>query len=218
MTLLVRVLLLLLLASPLYAQTRYVSDNLVITFRSGPSNQNSILRNLTSGDRVEVLEEQADAGYARVRLDDGAEGWVLMQYLQPEPTSALRLAEAESELATLRQTAARQQQRVSELEAELSAVTGRAAALETENSAANAELADIRAASRDALETRDRNTELLAQVADLRSQADIAALEIAELESRSRQNWFILGAAVLFGGIVIGLVAPSLRPRRKSSW
>jgi SH3 domain protein len=39
-----------------------------------------------------------------------------------------------------------------------------------------------------------------------------------ELSGRSRQNWFIVGAAVLFGGIVIGLIAPTLRRKRRSDW
>ena len=38
------------------------------------------------------------------------------------------------------------------------------------------------------------------------------------LAGRNSQNWFIVGAAVLFGGIVIGLVAPSLRRKRRSDW
>ncbi len=40
----------------------------------------------------------------------------------------------------------------------------------------------------------------------------------ARLAGRSNQNWFVVGAAVLLGGIVIGLVAPSLRRRRRSDW
>ena len=69
-------------ALPAQAQTRYVSDKLVITFRTGPGNQFNIVRNLTSGNRVEVLEELADEGYTHVRLPDGSEGYVLTQYLQ----------------------------------------------------------------------------------------------------------------------------------------
>jgi SH3 domain protein len=38
------------------------------------------------------------------------------------------------------------------------------------------------------------------------------------LAGRSNQNWFIVGAAVLLSGIVVGLVAPSLRRKRRSDW
>ena len=43
-------------------------------------------------------------------------------------------------------------------------------------------------------------------------------MENAALGGRSSQNWFIVGAGVLFGGIVIGLIAPSLRRKRRSDW
>jgi len=198
------------------AQTRYVSDSIVITFRSGPSTDNAVTRNLTSGDRVELLEELTEEGYSRVRLEDGAEGWVLSRYLQPEPTAARRLAAAEADLASARARAAELEQGAAELDSELQATAEALGAAESRADRLGAELADVRRASAEALETRARNEELELQIARLRSEAAMA--EIDDSRRRERQNWFIVGAAVLFGGIVIGLVAPSLRPKRKSSW
>jgi SH3 domain protein len=43
-------------------------------------------------------------------------------------------------------------------------------------------------------------------------------VENARLARRNDQNWFIVGAAVLLAGIVIGLVAPTLRRKRRSDW
>ncbi len=83
-----------------HGQTRYVSDDLVITLRSGPSTQNAIIDNLNSGDAVDILEEEDDSGYSRVRVRaSGAEGWVLSRYLSTERAAGDRLTEAESELA-----------------------------------------------------------------------------------------------------------------------
>jgi len=48
------------------AQQRYVTDEIVITLRTGPSTQNAIIRNLESGDGVTILEESDDGSYARV--------------------------------------------------------------------------------------------------------------------------------------------------------
>ena len=200
------------------AQTRYVSDTLVITFRTGPSPQNSVTRNLTSGDRVEVLQTLDDEGYSLVRLDDGAEGWVLTQYLQDEPTSALVLATTDRQLTETRQQNASLQERVDTLESELSVARQSLGETETLAGSLQSEVADIRQASASALETREENESLRRRVTQLTNDAEVASLEIAELRRRERQNWFIVGAAVLFGGIVIGLVAPSLRPKRKSGW
>lgn len=201
-----------------YAQTRYVSDELVITFRTGPGSQNSILRNLSSGDRVEVLEVLEDEGYSRVRLANGDEGWVLTQYLQDDPTSELRLATVTRELAAARQRTAELEQLVAELEANLASTTQDLSETRSSASQMSTELGDIRSAAASALETREQNTQLRQRVADLTSAAEADEMEIDSLRRRERQNWFIIGAAVLLGGIVVGLVAPSLRPKRRSSW
>lgn len=200
------------------AQTRYVSDELVITFRTGPSSQNAVTRNLTSGDRVEVLEELPDDGYSRVRLPDGEEGWVLTRYLQDERTAALRLETTTSQLAAERQRTAELEQRVGELEAELATTSQSLARAESSAQQVGAELADVREASASAIATREQNESLRRRVAALSNEAEAAEMEIDALRRRDRQNWFIIGAGVLLGGIIVGLVAPSLRRKRRSSW
>ena len=207
-----------LLTQPAVAQTRYISDEFFVPFRTGPSTQNAITRNLVSGTRVDIVEERSDEGYARVRLQDGAEGWVQSQYLQAEPIAEARLQSATRELNTARTRVADLEQRVMELEAELATTSRGLAEARSRGEQAGAELADVRAASAAALETRAENENLRAQVSALESAADSANRQIDELRRRERQNWFIIGAAVLFGGIVIGLVAPTLRRKRRSSW
>ena len=68
------------------AQTVWVSDQFEVMLRSGPSTSNAIERMLPSGTQLEVLERNADAGYARVRTNAGTEGWVLSRYLMSEPS------------------------------------------------------------------------------------------------------------------------------------
>jgi SH3 domain protein len=200
------------------AQTRYVSDELVITLRTGPSNQNSITRNLTSGARVEVIEENDEGNYTHVRLADGVDGWVLTQYLQDEQTASLRLATATRELADASRRAADFEDQATQLAEELAAAREALAQSQTYAEQVDSQLSDVRSASASAIETREQNERLANRVSNLTAAADLADMEIRELRSRNRQSWFIVGASVLFGGIVIGLVAPSLRRKRRSSW
>ena len=76
-----------------YAQveTRYVTDQLEITMRSGTSTQNSIVRMLRSGTAIEVIETDDESGYSRVRMSSGTEGWVLTRFLMTEPSSREQL-------------------------------------------------------------------------------------------------------------------------------
>jgi SH3 domain protein len=201
-----------------FAQQRYVTDELVITFRTGPSAQNAIIRNLSSGAALTILEERADVGYARVRAANGDEGWVLTQYLENEPGGDQLHEAAERELAQSRD-------RMAELEAQLQDVSGSFESASSELNSSretgvrlSSELENIREASASAIELRDQNESLRRRVSELSAQVDVVAIENNQLRSRSTQNWFVVGAAVLFGGFILGLVAPSLRPRKKSSW
>ena len=89
------------------AQTRYVTDRTIVELRRGPSTEYLILRNLEAGERVEVLEQNEEQGYSRVRVaDQGTEGWILTRFLTAEPIARERLAVAERNLASARERVA----------------------------------------------------------------------------------------------------------------
>jgi len=208
-----------LIAGPTYAQRMYITDEVVITLRSGPSTQNTIKANLRTGDAVDVLEQDADLGYSRVRvLSDNEEGWVLTRYLMSEPSSDEQLATARQELAAAHGA-------VASLEADLAAATAQLTETRSELLAAqdserhlNTELGDIREASANVLELQQHNDSLRQKNVELSTEVEALYNEVNRLGDRSRQNWFIVGSLVLAFGIVIGLVAPSLRARRRSNW
>lgn len=54
------------------AQTRYVSDSLIITVRERPDNSSTHIKNITTDTAMETLEESGD--YLKVQLGDGTEG------------------------------------------------------------------------------------------------------------------------------------------------
>src|SRR5690554_273196 len=98
----------LLAATSAWAQTRYVSDQLQITLRSGPTNSHRILKMMDAGTPVDVLET-GEEGWVRVRTKDGAEGWTLTRHLMDSPsardqlrTANTRLERAQRQLAELK--------------------------------------------------------------------------------------------------------------------
>ena len=42
--------------------------------------------------------------------------------------------------------------------------------------------------------------------------------ENESLKDRTARDWFMVGAAVVLLGIIIGLIIPKIRFRKKSSW
>jgi SH3 domain protein len=177
-----------------------------------------IIRNLEAGSAVEVLEQNND-GYSRVRAaDQGSEGWVLTRFLSTETSARDRLAVAERSLGNARG-------RVTELEQQVAAVSSELANTKTELEQARSthgqvsqELSSIKTAAANVVEIRDQNESLRQRLIDRERQVEQLTAENAALSGRNNQNWFIVGAGVLFGGIVIGLVAPTLRRKRRSDW
>jgi SH3 domain protein len=209
---------LLLVAGAVQAQTRYVSDNLVVELRRGPSTEYLILRSLQAGEAVDVLEQNSD-GYSRVRvLDQGTEGWILTRFLTGEPIARDKLSTAERNLATARDRTAALEQQVAGLAAELERTKAELQNTLATHGEVSAELAEIRTASANVVQIREQNASLQQRLTDREQDVDRLSIENAALTSRTSQNWFIVGAGVLFGGIVIGLIAPSLRRKRRSDW
>ena len=208
-----------LISLPALAQRMYTSDELIVLLRTGPSVENAIVRNMRPGTALDVLEEDAGNSYSRVRLVGGdAEGYVLTQYLTTERAARDLLTEAEGSLATARSRVQDLEKELAELRAELGTTRTTLEGERASGSAVSAELASIREASANAVALRDQNEVLRRRVNELTAEAEAMAFENSRLASRSRQNWFVVGAGVLVGGIVIGLIAPSLRRTRRSSW
>jgi SH3 domain protein len=206
-------------ASAAFGQRLYVTDELVITLRTGPSTQNSIIANLRTGDSVELLEEDEAAGYSRVRVPgSGDEGWVLSRYLMTQPSSDQQLAAAQQELAGAREQITALEAEVTQLSADLVSATSALGAAEDSHQTVRSELEDIREASANVIELQNDNESLRRSNIELSAEVDTLMLEVSRLGSRSQQNWFVVGSLVLAFGIVIGLVAPSLRPRSRSKW
>jgi SH3 domain protein len=209
---------LLLLATSVHAQTRYVSDRMIVELRRGPSTEYLILRNLEAGAAVQVLED-AGAGYSRVRVQDqGTEGFILTRFLTPEPIARDKLAAAESGLAAAKARATELEQQVRSLTAELGGTKTDLAQTRSSHDQVSKDLTDLRAAAANVVEIRDQNESLRQRLIQREREVEELTAANTRLSSQDKQNWFIVGAGVLLGGVVIGLIAPSLRRKRRSDW
>lgn len=92
----------LLLSCPLgaFAETAYVTDILQLGIHQAQDTSDRPFGSLVSGTALEILERVPN--YARVRTEDGREGWVKSGFLVTEKPAQLRVAEVEAELERLR--------------------------------------------------------------------------------------------------------------------
>ncbi|MEA3639115.1 MAG: TIGR04211 family SH3 domain-containing protein [Lamprobacter sp.] len=198
-------------------ETRYVTDQYNFNLRSGESTRYKILRQLPSGTPLTVLSVNRESGYARVRTAEGLTGYIMLTYLQDEPSARNELESMRNQLAALQEEPDKLAARLSALQNQYDKLEDNAEALKRDKQDLEAELAEIRHAATNAVQIDRERRELQQQVSSLLLQVDQLEHRNLELSNQTRQDWFLIGAAVVAGGILIGLILPSLRLRRRRS-
>jgi SH3 domain protein len=86
-------------ATAVWAETVYVDDEIKLTLRSGPGTDRKILEIVSTGEKMQLLEDGEE--WVLVRLQSDKEGYVLKRYLSKEKPSRLRLEELQKKHARL---------------------------------------------------------------------------------------------------------------------
>lgn len=199
-------------------EVRYVTDVFEVTMRTGQGSSNKILKNLRSGTKIEVIEDDLEAGYTLVRTMDEKEGWVLRRYLVKEPIARLRIASFEKKNERLNA-------KIKELRTRLSTVQQQAQSLDKENRQLNktrkkltSEVTNIKEISADQIGLFNENKTLKEQLLTIKRDVQELDQENIKLQDQSARNWFLIGGGVLVLGVVLGLILPNVRFRKKSNW
>ncbi len=86
-----------------FADTRYVSDRLIISVRDGQNQNAAVLGYIETAAPVDILEEKEDI--LRIRTEDGIEGWVQAKYIVPEKPKVLIIENLKNEIKVLKNEA-----------------------------------------------------------------------------------------------------------------
>lgn len=199
------------------AETRYVSDEIEATLRTGPSLSHAIQRMLKSGVALEILEVNAENGYSRVKTSGGTEGWILSRYLMADP-SARSQVEKIAKLITDAAPDGSVRVQLNAIKDEFDKTSKRMAFLENENKRLEEQLGSIKKTSANILQIDQENKQLHQKLAATEERLTTLQLENQELGDKSQQEWFITGALVLSGGVLLGLVLPFFTRRKRSRY
>lgn len=201
--------------TPAMAESVYVSDVREISQRQGPSTEYRIVRMLSAGEELDVLE--ASNGWLKVRNAQGDEGWVLKRYTSSRiPVS--------HELRNLRE-------KYDQLHAASKGALGRVADLEEENQNLLAALSDatnklvdlkeeharLREDAADVIALRQEHDLLLREHHELAAEVDVLRKENKKFASSDRFYWFLTGGAVFLAAWVIGVVTGRLQGKRRNT-
>jgi SH3 domain protein len=212
-------LILILCSAGALARTAYVTDELKITLRTGEGTSHRIIRMLPTGQRLTVLSTNKDSGYSKVRTETGQEGFVLTRQLVDNPVARDRLAAAEAEVKSLKAAPGELSSRLAKLTEDHAALQKEHEELKRAKTQVDQEFAALKRTASNAVRIANERNELRKQVASMTREVEDIKQQNRELENKTAQNWFLIGGGVVVGGILLGLILPHLRVRRrKSSW
>jgi SH3 domain protein len=197
------------------AATRYVSDELSINMRRGPGTGYRISELLNAGERLSTLSEAN--GWTQVRTTDGTTGYVLTRFLSDQPAARTRIAAMEEQTEQFKQENEQLKEQLAEVRSGSEELTETKTTLQNENEDLTNRLQQLRETSADAVRISNENEKYREELLSMRSDNERLRHENAALQSR--RDGMKIGALIMIGGIIVGLVLPLFRRKRKgSSW
>ncbi|KJR31884.1 arylsulfatase [Vibrio navarrensis] len=181
----------------LFAQDRYIADELFTYMHSGPNNTFRIIGSIDAGSKVQLLQSNSETGYSEVVDERGRKGWVQTKFITRQESMAIRLPRLEKELKDVKAQLANARQ---------SADTEKAGLV-------------------DSLENRNQQiSELEMKYGEISEQLTAVQTENRQLRAKLDTQkddlllkYFMYGGGVAGGGLLFGLILPHLIPRRKKS-
>jgi SH3 domain protein len=189
---------LLCLATQAAAETLYITDRINATFRGGPGTQYSIVKGLPSGTSVEILEHGEK--WSRVIEEKGAEGWVLTQWLVPNPTKGVLLEKLDATHKKLVKAHTDLKEQRAGLKKENADLKSQLAGSEKSSASSEQAYQELKKKSANFMQLEEDYKETKNQLDNLSKKADI----LNDRLTKKNMIWFLAGAGVLLIGFIIG--------------
>lgn len=206
-------LILCLFATSIQAETMYISDNLKITLRSGPSTGNKIIAVLESGQIVEVVNPGEE--WTQVKMANGKEGWVLSRYLTPSATHNLRLERLQSKHKNLTAQAAALIEENNRLKSENKEFRSEFETTQKQLQKTSTEFETLKSEASEYVSLKANYERVAAQLTEQTEKAQKLDEQVSKMEMNYAIKWFLAGSAVLIVGFLIGF--STKRQRRRPS-
>jgi len=196
----------------------YITDRLEVQMRAGQTLQHKVLKMIPSGTPVTIMGDNPGTGYSLIKLENGEDGWVLTRYLTTEPLVRMQLDEVNRKLMAVQDENRRYKEDLTALRSGKAGADQATQHCQADVDRLNTEVIAIRQACANAIQIQEERDRLQQYVINLERDVETLRREKSALESDYRQNWFLIGAGVLFGGMLLGVVLPKLSWRKKASW
>jgi len=184
-----------------HAQTAYVSDMLILTFREGPGPNYPVLSALKSDTPLTVIEEKN--GYLKVALSSGEKGWVDKSYVVTDPPKSIIIEQLKKENAALEEkikvlSEKSDQALMAQLKKENQSLIQTVETLKSRYTT-------LKTASANITDVLEENKQLKTQNSSLSATLDQQKGKNKFLYKTGMIKWFLAGVGVLLLGWLIGL-------------
>jgi SH3 domain protein len=197
------------------AQTVYISNEDYVPVRKGQGSQFSILhRGLPTGTQVTLIENDSD--WAKIRTNGGITGWVRSQYINKTPPARIRLANLQNKMTSLQSKLESISQEKTEIQKALTDTQNLLTKSEESNKKTKNELNSIKSISASAIESHQKLQSLAEKMQLLQTENDILKSENESLSRSERTTFFLYGAFAVIIGVVIALIVPRLRAKKRN--
>ena len=201
----------------LAAQTRYITDTNYVPLRTGPGNEYRIIhRGLKTGTALVVLEDDAGNGFSRV-LSGEQEGFIPTQYLMDDPPASRQLPAALERARQVEANNRKLEKTLSERDGQLREVTSELANAEDRWQQQQVEMKRLVDISAEPLAIERRNQQLVEENEQLKKQLQVLEVENRQLIKDTSLRWYLFGGGTIVLGILLGLILPMLKVRKKES-
>ena len=195
------------LSATVHAETRYISNIIKITLRTGPGITHKIVQMIRSGQNVEIKEQGKE--WSRVSLPNGQEGWVLNRFLVEKEPDFIALAKLKKKYNTI--------------SVKMPKITAENKQLKAENERFKQNLDKHQSESNNLAKEYEKLKEDSAGYLDLKVKYEKTVVKLAEqsnkadrLEKELLHKYItagLTGAAVLLLGFIIGFSTKRQRKR-----
>ena len=191
----------------------YITDQLDIPIRADQNFGENIIRLLPSGTELSLLQSTED-GWAQVQFDDTI-GWIKSFYISNEPPARKELKKLTRSYNANKLLLSKLTSEKEVLETELLTLKQENTDLVIQSSKSKAEKEHIEQIYQDALKLEHENEKHIQEKLQLKTELQLAENNTQIQKDTSSRNWFIVGAIVLFFGMIIGFIIPGLLNRRR---
>ncbi len=191
----------------------YITDQVDIPMREDKSFNNNIIRSLSSGTKLYILQATKD-GWTQVKHKDSI-GWVISRYLSNNSPARVKLDKLKKKYNSNQLLSIKQGKRNTELEKQVKILKNKNTKLFIQKNKSKAEKQHIEKIYKDALKLEHSNEKLSTKILQLKAEIQLLENNNTATQSYSSRNWFITGGLVLFFGVIIGLILSNFVNRRR---